>query len=103
MRGNPRGLLYHLIGDANSISVGAGTNIHDNYLVHVAESNLSGNGLPTVIGDNVTVACHSAVLHGCTVEDKAYIGASATQGRLIGNTSGATASCPNPCPKYNNN
>ncbi|KAF3568124.1 hypothetical protein DY000_02011809 [Brassica cretica] len=93
MRGNPRGLLHHFIGDANSISVGAGTNIHDNYLVHVAEFNLSGNGLPTVIGDNVTVG-HSAVLHGCTVEDKAYIGASANQGRLIGDKR-----CDRPGPK----
>nr|ADQ43216.1 GAMMA CA3/carbonate dehydratase [Schrenkiella parvula] len=65
-----------VLRDANSISVGAGTNIQDNSLVHVAKSNLSGKVLPTVIGDNVTI--HSAVLHGCTVEDKAYIGASAT-------------------------
>lgn len=64
-------------GDANSISVGAGTNIQDNTLVHVAKSNLSGKVLPTLIGDNVTVG-NSAVLHGCTVEDEAYIGASAT-------------------------
>jgi len=42
-------------GDANSISVGAGTNIQDNALVHVAKTNLSGKVLPTVIGDNVTI------------------------------------------------
>jgi carbonic anhydrase/acetyltransferase-like protein (isoleucine patch superfamily) len=39
----------------NSISVGSGTNIQDNSLVHVAKSNLSGKVLPTTIGDNVTV------------------------------------------------
>lgn len=39
----------------NSISVGSGTNIQDNSLVHVAKSNLSGKVLPTIIGDNVTV------------------------------------------------
>ncbi|KFK28325.1 hypothetical protein AALP_AA8G501300 [Arabis alpina] len=66
-----------LRGDANSISVGAGTSIQDNALIHVAKSNLSGKVLPTVIGDNVTIG-HSAVLHGCTVEDEAYISASAT-------------------------
>ncbi|CAH8351636.1 unnamed protein product [Eruca vesicaria subsp. sativa] len=66
-----------LRGDANSITVGAGTNILDNSLVHVAKSNLSGKVLPTLIGDNVTVG-NSAVLHGCTVEDEAYIGAGAT-------------------------
>lgn len=42
-------------GDVNSISIGSGTNIQDNSLVHVAKSNLSGKVLPTIIGDNVTV------------------------------------------------
>ncbi|KAG7020499.1 Gamma carbonic anhydrase 1, mitochondrial, partial [Cucurbita argyrosperma subsp. argyrosperma] len=65
-----------LRGDANSISVGSGTNIQDNSLVHVAKSNLSGKVLPTIIGDNVTIG-HSAVLHGCTVEDEAFIGTGA--------------------------
>ncbi|XP_024025085.1 gamma carbonic anhydrase 1, mitochondrial isoform X2 [Morus notabilis] len=52
-----------LRGDVNGISIGAGTNIQDNSLVHVAKSNLSG---------------HSAVLHGCTVEDEAFVGMGAT-------------------------
>jgi hypothetical protein len=47
-----------VIGDVNSISVGSGTNIQDNSLVHVAKSNLSGKVLPTIIGDNVTVGEH---------------------------------------------
>ena len=46
-------ILYE--GDVNSISTGSGTNIQDNSFVHVAESNLSGKVLPTMIGDNVTV------------------------------------------------
>lgn len=66
-----------LRGDVNSISVGSGTNIQDNSLVHVAKSNLSGNVIPTIIGDNVTVG-HSAILHGCTVEDEAFVGMGAT-------------------------
>ncbi|KAK6150653.1 hypothetical protein DH2020_015585 [Rehmannia glutinosa] len=81
-----------LRGDANSISIGAGTNIQDNSLVHVAKSNLGGKVLPTLIGDNVTVGTfwilrdmlhigwtgHSAVLHGCTVEDETFVGMGAT-------------------------
>ncbi|KAL9358678.1 hypothetical protein Peur_046801 [Populus x canadensis] len=72
-----------LRGDVNSISVGSGTNIQDNSLVHVAKSNLSGKVLPTIIGDNVTVGehyygGHSAVVHGCTVEDEAFVGMGAT-------------------------
>ncbi|XP_042430799.1 gamma carbonic anhydrase 1, mitochondrial-like [Zingiber officinale] len=62
-----------LRGDVNSIYVGSGTNIQDNSLVHVAKSNLSGKVLPTIIGDNVTVG-HSAVLHGCTVENESFVG-----------------------------
>ncbi|KAF2618129.1 hypothetical protein F2Q68_00038907 [Brassica cretica] len=63
--------------DVNNISVGSGTNIQDNSLVHVAKTNLSGKVLPTTIGDNVTVG-HSAVIHGCTVEDEAFVGMGAT-------------------------
>lgn len=42
-------------GDVNSVSIGSGTNIQDNSLVHVAKSNLTGKVLPTLIGNNVTV------------------------------------------------
>ncbi|XAR57914.1 NADH:ubiquinone reductase (H(+)-translocating) [Bertholletia excelsa] len=64
-------------GDVNSISIGSRTNIQDNSLVHVAKSNLAGKVLPTIIGDNVTIG-HSAVLHGCTIEDEAFVGMGAT-------------------------
>jgi len=66
-----------LRGDVNNISVGSGTNIQDNSLVHVAKTNLGGKVSPTTIGDNVTVG-HSAVIHGCTVEDDAFVGMGAT-------------------------
>ncbi|XP_039053266.1 gamma carbonic anhydrase 1, mitochondrial-like isoform X2 [Hibiscus syriacus] len=68
------------VGRGSSIWYGCvlrGTNIQDNSLVHVAKSNLSGKVLPTNIGNNVTVG-HSAVLHGCTVEDEAFVGMGAT-------------------------
>ncbi|XP_022752315.1 gamma carbonic anhydrase 1, mitochondrial-like [Durio zibethinus] len=58
--------------DVNYISIGSGTNIQNNSLVHVAKSNLSGKVLPTIVGSNVTVG-HSAVLHGCTIEDEAFV------------------------------
>ncbi|KAG9128654.1 hypothetical protein Leryth_025943, partial [Lithospermum erythrorhizon] len=41
------------------------------------KSNLSGKVLPTIVGDNVTVG-HSTILHGCTVEDEAFVGMGAT-------------------------
>ncbi|CAA0843400.1 Gamma carbonic anhydrase 2- mitochondrial [Striga hermonthica] len=62
-----------LRGDVNGISIGSGTNIQDNSLVHVAKSNISGKVLPTIIGDNVTIG-HGAVIHGCTIEDEAFVG-----------------------------
>ncbi|KAI3688889.1 hypothetical protein L2E82_46807 [Cichorium intybus] len=66
-----------LRGDVNSISIGSDTNIQDRSLVHVAKSNLLGKVHPTVIGYNVIVG-HIVVLHGCTVEDEAFVGMKAT-------------------------
>ncbi|KAH7283397.1 hypothetical protein KP509_34G005500 [Ceratopteris richardii] len=64
-------------GDVNSITIGSGTNIQDNTLVHVAKTNISGNVMPTTIGSRVTIG-HNAVLHGCTIEDDAFVGMGAT-------------------------
>lgn len=56
-----------LRGDIESIRIGKNTNIQDNTVVHV------GYDVGTVIGDNVTVG-HSAIIHGCTIEDNCLIG-----------------------------
>jgi carbonic anhydrase/acetyltransferase-like protein (isoleucine patch superfamily) len=63
------GVWYHAVlrGDAESITVGAQTNIQDNCTVH------ADPGFPAVVGDRVSVG-HNAVLHGCTVEDDVLIG-----------------------------
>jgi carbonic anhydrase/acetyltransferase-like protein (isoleucine patch superfamily) len=55
-------------GDVNHIRIGARTNVQDLTLVHVMRETH-----PTVIGDNVTIG-HSAVVHGCTIEDRCLIG-----------------------------
>lgn len=55
-------------GDVNHIRIGARTNVQDLTMVHVMR-----NTHPTVIGDEVTVG-HSAVVHGCTIEDRCLIG-----------------------------
>jgi carbonic anhydrase/acetyltransferase-like protein (isoleucine patch superfamily) len=55
-------------GDVNGIRIGRRTNIQDLTMVHVMR------GVhPTTIGDEVTVA-HSAVIHGCTIEDRVLVG-----------------------------
>jgi carbonic anhydrase/acetyltransferase-like protein (isoleucine patch superfamily) len=55
-------------GDVNYIRIGARTNVQDLTLVHVMR-----HTHPTVIGDDVTIG-HSAVVHGCTIEDRCLIG-----------------------------
>ena len=69
-----------LRADVDSITIGEGSNIQDNVSVHC------DSGIPTTVGRGVSVG-HSAVLHGCTVEDDCLIGMSATvlNGAVIGN------------------
>jgi carbonic anhydrase/acetyltransferase-like protein (isoleucine patch superfamily) len=68
-----------LRADSDSITIGAGSNLQDNVAVHC------DGGKPTTVGERVSVG-HSAVLHGCTVEDDCLIGMSATvlNGAVIG-------------------
>lgn len=56
-----------LRGDTASITIGEGSNIQDNCVVHVDP------GLPVTVGKNVTVG-HGAILHGCTIGDETLIG-----------------------------
>lgn len=56
-----------LRGDCNCIRIGDRTNIQDNSVVHV------GMNQPAIIGNDVTVG-HSAIVHGCTIEDNVLIG-----------------------------
>ncbi len=55
-------------GDVHRIRMGRRSNIHDGTVVHVMNRTH-----PTTIGDEVTVV-HSALLHGCTIEDRCLIG-----------------------------
>lgn len=59
-------------GDVCHVRIGARTNLQDGTIVHVTRS-----GLATVIGSDVTVG-HRCVLHACTLEDRAFVGMSAT-------------------------
>jgi carbonic anhydrase/acetyltransferase-like protein (isoleucine patch superfamily) len=56
-----------LRGDFDRIEIGEGTSVQDNAVIHTAE------GLPTLIGRNVTLG-HGALLEGCVVEDSALVG-----------------------------
>ena len=54
-------------GDTSTITVGKGSNIQDNSVLH------ADHGMPLVIGENVTVG-HQVMLHGCTVGNGSLIG-----------------------------
>lgn len=77
--------------DAAPMKIGANSNVQDNCVLH---SNINQM---TVIGRNVTIG-HSAVIHGCTVEDNILIGMNATvlDGAVVGEGSivGANALIP---------
>ncbi|MCL6558866.1 MAG: gamma carbonic anhydrase family protein [Firmicutes bacterium] len=58
-------------GDVDTVKVGRYTNIQDGCILHQEEN------IPLVVGERVTVG-HGVILHGCTVEDNAFIGMGAT-------------------------
>ena len=68
-----------LRGDVNSITLGQGSNIQDNVAIHCDTDK------PTAIGTGVSVG-HSAVVHGCVIENDCLIGMNATvlSGAVIG-------------------
>ena len=68
-----------LRADTGRIVIGAGSNVQDNAVLH------TGPGLDVTVGRNVSIG-HSAVVHGCTVEDGCLIGMHATilNGAVIG-------------------
>lgn len=68
-----------LRGDNDSITIGDGSNVQDNAVLH------TDPGFPLLIGANVTIG-HQAMLHGCTVGDGALIGIQAVvmNGAVIG-------------------
>jgi len=67
-----------LRGDVNSIRIGEESNVQDGSVLHTdGPKGDDPAGFPLRIGNRVTVG-HAVVLHGCTIEDDALIGISAT-------------------------
>ncbi len=60
-----------LRGDNEPITVGAGSNVQENCVLH------TDMGYPLTIGENCTIG-HKAMLHGCTIGDGTLIGMGAT-------------------------
>jgi len=68
-----------LRGDNEPVTVGDGSNVQENCILH------TDMGFPLVIGRNCTIG-HKVMLHGCTVGDNSLIGMGATvlNGAVIG-------------------
>ncbi|NQZ56085.1 MAG: gamma carbonic anhydrase family protein [Lentisphaeraceae bacterium] len=62
-------------GDVNYIKIGKRTNVQDASVLHVTHKNpvKHPEGYPLIIGDDVTIG-HRVTLHGCTLEDRTFIG-----------------------------
>ena len=56
-----------LRGDNDFISIGKGSNIQENSVLHI------DRGHPLVLGENVTIG-HQVMLHGCTIGDNSLVG-----------------------------
>src|SRR3954451_20971191 len=70
VRGGDRASIWVravLRGDSSSITIGAGSSVQDNAVIHCAED------LPTIVGEGVIVG-HAAMLEGCEIEDGAVVG-----------------------------
>ncbi|EDM24361.1 gamma carbonic anhydrase family protein [Caminibacter mediatlanticus] len=67
-------------GDVHYIKIGKRTSIQDMSMIHVThfkKEKKLGDGYPTIIGDDVTIA-HRVMLHGCIIGNACLIGMSAT-------------------------
>jgi carbonic anhydrase/acetyltransferase-like protein (isoleucine patch superfamily) len=60
-----------LRGDNEWITLGAGTNVQENTVIH------TDWGFPATIGKGCTIG-HGAIIHGCTIGDNSLIGMGAT-------------------------
>jgi carbonic anhydrase/acetyltransferase-like protein (isoleucine patch superfamily) len=62
-----------LRGDMNQIRIGARSNVQDGSVIHVDSQRDGKSGFPTIIGDDVLIG-HLAMVHGCILHDRAFVG-----------------------------
>jgi carbonic anhydrase/acetyltransferase-like protein (isoleucine patch superfamily) len=62
-----------LRGDIHRIEVGARSNVQDNSVFHVEGPRPDTDGCPTIVGEDCVIG-HAAVVHGATLEDRAFVG-----------------------------
>lgn len=62
-----------LRGDIHKIEVGARSNVQDGSVFHVEGPRPDTDGEPTIIGEDCVIG-HMAVVHGCQLADRAFVG-----------------------------
>lgn len=60
-------------GDVNRVTIGARSNVQDGTVIHCDSDRDGAGGFPTIIGADVLIG-HMVMLHGCTLEDRAFVG-----------------------------
>ncbi len=74
--GEQASIWYNCVlrADVSAIHVGARSNIQDGSVVHCdGPAPRNPAGFPTHIGDDVLIG-HMAMIHGCTIEDRGFVG-----------------------------
>ena len=70
-------IWYNVVlrGDMNRIRIGARSNVQDGTVIHVDPPRPGGpeEGYPALIGEEVLIG-HMAMVHGCTLHDRAFVG-----------------------------
>jgi carbonic anhydrase/acetyltransferase-like protein (isoleucine patch superfamily) len=65
-------------GDVNRVMIGARSNVQDGTVIHCDSPDpRHPDGFPTLIGDDVLIG-HMAMIHGCTIQDRGFVGLSTT-------------------------
>jgi carbonic anhydrase/acetyltransferase-like protein (isoleucine patch superfamily) len=59
--------------DVNRVRIGARTNIQDGSTIHCDSAHGDHPGYPTIIGSDCLIG-HMVLLHGCRLEDRAFVG-----------------------------
>ncbi|PHQ63852.1 MAG: gamma carbonic anhydrase family protein [Sphingobium sp.] len=77
--GEDASIWYNCVirGDVNRVTIGARTNVQDGTVIHCDSpgdgADRPAEGWPTIIGDDVLIG-HMAMIHGCVLHDRAFVG-----------------------------
>ncbi|WCP14608.1 Protein YrdA [Sphingobium sp. AntQ-1] len=78
--GEDASIWYNCVirGDVNRVRIGARSNVQDGTVIHCDNpgdraDGRPSDGWPAIIGDDVLIG-HMAMIHGCVLQDRAFVG-----------------------------